>query len=216
MIIIKTANGTEFINEAETKWITHNKDNAEVLFAHPLESHQKIFQVESVLYTNKENTEYEDNGLALTAALKDRQFYGQLQQSTEEFAEQLYRSRSELEIFIIQREELFTKDYEKAFVKRIREKIKERPGTCHQELTQFQDMSFFNEIRKNADQYGKEVTKWVESMTARLCELDAEISKKCREIYELETENTSLKYKIKRMTLRGLWERIINKDIKSV
>ena len=208
MIIIKTANGTEFINEAFIKSLTHAKDSAIVDTGNLI----KIHQVESVIYTTKNDTEYVDNGLALTAALKDKEYYNQLRQSAQDFAKRLYDRQNELELFILRNENLFTKNYDKNFIERIRDEKNDR-GTCEQELFKLQDMPYYTSIRKEADQYGNEIADLIESLYTKISELDGQIFNKNMDIQKLKIEIVSLEGKIKRLSLRGLWERIINKNV---
>ena len=88
MIIIRTANGCEFINDEDVTRVTHDKKKAEVCFyrgALPF----TITQVVSVTYTTKKDAEYEDKGSLLTAALKDLDFNRQLSKMYEGYAKRL-------------------------------------------------------------------------------------------------------------------------------
>ena len=71
MIIVKTSNGDRFINEAETKQVSHNKDNAQVEVwpskwgNQPHQPQYYIIEhVESVIYTTQE-IKWKDEGSEL-------------------------------------------------------------------------------------------------------------------------------------------------------
>ena len=65
MIVIKTANGDRFINEAEVKAVKHDKQHALVLITYKDGTMDGAYQVESMTYTNKTEAEVRDKGLVL-------------------------------------------------------------------------------------------------------------------------------------------------------
>ena len=211
MIIIRTANGCEFINDEDVTRITHNKKVAEVCIyrgALPF----TITQVVSVTYTTKKDAEYEDKGSLLTAALKDLDFNRQLSKMYEGYAKKLYESRNTLERFILRKHdnELSEETY-KAFIINLLEERKQRQGdTLDEEFGTF-DLDNWHGKKKHAEEFGKEVTSWFEDMTRQISEktaenfkFDIEIRGKWRIIKQQQDE-------IERLKQRTLWERITRK-----
>ena len=211
MIIIRTANGCEFINDEDVTRITHDKKKAEVCFykgAFPT----TITQVVSVTYTTKKDAEYEDKGSLLTAALKDLDFNRQLSKMYEGYAKKLYESRNTLERFILRKHdnELSEETY-KAFIINLLEERKQRQGdTLDEEFGTF-DLDNWHGKKKHAEEFGKEVTSWFEDMTRQISEKtadetmkDIDMRGKRRIIQEQQDE-------IKRLKQRTLWERITRK-----
>lgn len=211
MIIIRTANGCEFINDEDVTRITHDKKKAEVcIYRGALPC--TITQVVSVTYTTKKDAEYEDKGSLLTAALKDLDFNRQLSKMYEGYAKRLYESRNTLERFILRKHdnELSEETY-KAFIINLLEERKQRQGdTLDEEFGTF-DLDNWHGKKKHAEEFGKEVTSWFEDMTRQISEETAKNFKfnmerrgKQRIIQEQQDE-------IKRLKLRTLWERITRK-----
>ena len=211
MIIIRTANGCEFINDENISRITHDKKKAEVcIYRGALPC--TITQVVSVTYTTKKDAEYEDKGSLLTAALKDLDFNRQLSKMYEGYAKRLYESRNTLERFILRKHdnELSEETY-KAFIINLLEERKQRQGnTLDEEFGTF-DFDNWHGKKKHAEEFGKEVTSWFEDMTRQISEetadgtmKDIEMRKKRRVIQEQQDE-------IKRLKQRTLWERITRK-----
>ena len=211
MIIVRTANGCEFINDTDVSRITHDKKKAEVcIYRGALPC--TITQVVSVTYTTKKDAEYEDKGSLLTAALKDLDFNRQLSKMYEGYAKRLYESRNTLERFILRKHdnELSEETY-KAFIVNLLEERNHRQGnTLDEEFGTFDLDNWFGK-KKNAEEFGKEVTSWFEDMTRQISEETAKNFKfnmerrgKQRIIQEQQDE-------IKRLKQRTLWERITRK-----
>ena len=211
MIIIRTANGCEFINDEDVTRITHNKKVAEVCFyrgALP----GTITQVVSVTYTTKKDAEYEDKGSLLTAALKDLDFNRQLSKMYEGYAKKLYESRNTLERFILRKHdnELSEETY-KAFIINLLEERKQRQGdTLDEEFGTF-DLDNWHGKKKHAEEFGKEVTSWFEDMTRQINEKTAENFKLDSEIWGKRRIIKQQQDEIERLKLRSLWERITRK-----
>ena len=211
MIIIRTANGCEFINDEEITRITHDKKKAEVCFyrgALPF----TITQVVSVTYTTKKDAEYEDKGSLLTAALKELDFNRQLSKMYEGYAKKLYESRNTLERFILRKHdnELSEETY-KAFINNLLEERKQRQGdTLDEEFGTF-DFDNWQGKKKHAEEFGKEVTSWFEDMTRQISEKTAENFKFDMEMREKRRVIKQQQDEIERLKLRSLWERITRK-----
>ena len=211
MIIIRTANGCEFINDENISRITHDKKKAEVcIYRGALPC--TITQVVSVTYTTKKDAEYEDKGSLLTAALKDLDFNRQLSKMYEGYAKRLYESRNMLERFILRKHdnELSEETY-KGFIINLLEERKQRQGdTLDEEFGTF-DFDNLQGKKKHAEEFGKEVTSWFEDMTRQISEKtadgimkDIEMREKLRIIQQQQNE-------IERLKQRTLWERITRK-----
>ena len=211
MIIVRTANGCEFINDEDVTRITHNKKVAEVCFyrgALPC----TITQVVSVTYTTKKDAEYEDKGSLLTAALKDLDFNRQLSKMYEGYAKKLYESRNTLERFILRKHdnELSEETY-KAFIINLLEERKQRQGdTLDEEFGTF-DLDNWYGKKKHAEEFGKEVTSWFEDMTRQISEKTAENFKFDMEIRGKRRVIKQQQDEIERLKLRSLWKRITRK-----
>ena len=211
MIIIRTANGCEFINDEDVTRITHDKKKAEVcIYRGALPC--TITQVESVTYTTKKDAEYEDKGSLLTAALKDLDFNRQLSKMYEGYAKKLYESRNTLERFILRKHdnELSEETY-KAFIINLLEERKQRQGdTLDEEFGTF-DLDNWCGKKKNAEEFGKEVTSWFEDMTRQISEKTAENFKFDMEIRGKRRVIKQQQDEIERLKQRTLWERITRK-----
>lgn len=211
MIIIRTANGCEFINDKDIMSITHDKKKAEVCIYKGVLPFT-ITQVVSVTYTTKKDVEFEDKGSLLTAALNDLDFYRQQSRMYEGYAKRLYESRNMLERFILRKHdnELSEETY-KAFIINLLEERKQRQGETFYGEFGIYDIERSHDMKKHAEEFGKEVTSWFEDMTRQINEktsenlkLDSEIWGKRRVIQEQQDE-------IKRLKQRTLWERITRK-----
>ena len=211
MIIVRTANGCEFINDEDVTRITHNKKVAEVCFyrgALPF----TITQVVSVTYTTKKDAEYEDKGSLLTAALKELDFNRQLSKMYEGYAKKLYESRNTLERFILRKHdnELSEETY-KAFIINLLEERKQRQGnTLDEEFGTF-DLDNWYGKKKNAEEFGKEVTSWFEDMTRQISEKTADGTMKDIKMREKRRIIQEQQDEIERLKQRTLWERITRK-----
>ena len=212
MIIVRTANGCEFINDEDVTRITHDKKKAEVCFYRGAGLPCTITQVVSVTYTTKKDAEFEDKGSLLTAALKDLDFNRQLSKMYEGYAKRLYESRNTLERFILRKHdnELSEETY-KAFIINLQEERKQRQGNTFDEESGTYDFEHLRDMRKHTEEFGKEVTSWFEDMTRQISEETAKNFKfnmerrgKQRIIQEQQDE-------IKRLKQRTLWERITRK-----
>lgn len=211
MIIVRTANGCEFINETDISRITHDKKKAEVcIYRGALPC--TITQVVSVTYTTKKDAEYEDKGSLLTAALKDLDFNRQLSKMYEGYAKRLYDSRNTLERFILCKHdnELSEETY-KAFIINLLEERKQRQGDTLDEEFGTYDFEHLRDMRKHTEEFGKEVTSWFEDMTLQISEKDYELVKKDMEIREKRGIIWQQQYEIEQLKQRTLWERITRK-----
>lgn len=211
MIIVRTANGCEFINETDISRITHDKKKAEVCIyrgACP----STITSVVSVTYTTKKDAEYEDKGSLLTAALKDLDFNRQLSKLYVGYAKRLYESRNMLEIFILRKHdnELSEETY-KAFIINLLEERKQRQGDTFDEESGTYDMERLHGMRKQTEEFGNLVTSWFDDMTLQISEKDYELVKKDMEIREQRKTIAEQQVEIELLKQRTLWERITRK-----
>ena len=197
MIVITTANGDRFINEAEVKSVSHNKEYAAVLITFKDGTTQGVYQVEGMLYTNKSDKEIHDIGLMLGGARQDAEYYHQLNESAENFVEELQRWRNELENFILGYLGQPDEPYAVRFVKELEEKREERPDYQRDELERYRDRPWFNKLRADCKQKGDEAEKEFARLTAKIQQLE-DMNRRYREADE-------------RIMKRNLWERIINK-----
>jgi hypothetical protein len=203
MIIIRTANGCEFINDEDISRITHNKKEAKVyIYKGPFPS--TIKQVVSITYTTKKDKEYEDKGSLLTAALKDVDYFRKMSHDYESYAKRLYANRDELERFIIRKDEdKVSESSYRCFIDNILKERNERPNRMDDEINIY-DIEYHHSMIDNAEKFGKEVTSWFEDMTLQISEKDMKISEQRKIIAEQQGE-------IKRLKQRTLWERITRK-----
>ena len=211
MIIVRTANGCEFINDENISRITHDKKKEEVcIYRGALPC--TITQVVSVTYTTKKDAEYEDKGTLLTAALKDLDFNRQLSKMYEGYAKRLYDSRNMLEIFILRKHdnELSEETY-KGFIINLLEERKQRKGNTFDEESGIYDFEHLREMKKHTEEFGKEVTSWFEDMTRQISEKTAENFKFDMEIRGKQRIIKHQQDEIKRLKQRTLWERITRK-----
>ena len=101
MIVIKTANGDRFINEAEVKNVQHNKSACIVTIKFKDGTFDVAYCVESMYYTNKADTEIRDNGLMLGGAIEDSEYWKEMCKSAESFITDLQTWRNDLENFFL-------------------------------------------------------------------------------------------------------------------
>ena len=122
MIVIKTANGDRFINEAEVKNVQHNKSACIVTIKFKDGTFDVAYGVESMYYTNKADTEIRDNGLILGSTTTDKEYWKEMAQSAEQFIQDLQHWRNELENFILGYLGQPDEPYAVRFVKEMEEK----------------------------------------------------------------------------------------------
>ena len=211
MIIIRTANGCEFINDENISRITHDKKKAEVcIYRGALPC--TITQVVSVTYTTKKDAEYEDKGSLLTAALKDLDFNRQLSKMYEGYAKRLYESRNTLERFILcKHDNELSEDTYKTFIINLLEERKQRQGDTFDEESGTYDFEHLRDMRKHTEEFEKEVTSRFEDMTRQISEITAENFKLDSEIWGKRRIIKQQQDEIERLKLRTLWERITRK-----
>ena len=211
MIIIRTANGCEFINDENISRITHDKKKAEVcIYRGALPC--TITQVVSVTYTTKKDVEFEDKGSLLTAALKDLDFNRQLSKMYEGYAKRLYDNRNTLERFILRKHDNnLSEETYKAFIINLLEERKQRQGNTFDEESGTYDFEHSRDMRKHTEEFGKEVTSWFEDMTRQISEKTADGTMKDIDIREQRRVIKQQQDEIKRLKQRTLWERITRK-----
>ena len=199
MIVIKTANGDRFINEAEVKNVQHNKSACIVTIKFKDGTFDVAYQVEAMYYTNKADTELRDNGLMLGSVTTDKEYWKEMAQSAEQFVERLIERRNDLENFIFEVKEHpdSSPEYRERFIERIREERNERPGYKGDELRKYRDYPYFQKVREESHLKGDEAEKQFAQLTKNL-QTQTEWADRYKEANE-------------RLMKRNLWERIINK-----
>ena len=199
MIVIKTANGDRFINEAEVKNVQHNKSACLVTIKFKDGTFDVAYGVESMYYTNGADTEIRDNGLMLGGAIEDKEYWKEMAQSAEQFVERLIERRNDLENFIFNVEEHpdSSPEYRARFIQEIREERNERPGYKKEELQKYRDFPYFHRVRENSKLKGDEAEKQFAQLTKNL-QTQTEWADRYKEANE-------------RIMKRNLWQRIINK-----
>ena len=199
MIVIKTANGDRFINEAEVKNVQHNKSACLVTIKFKDGTFDVAYCVESMYYTNKADTEIRDNGLMLGGAIEDMEYWKEMAHSAEQFVEMLIDRCNELENFIFKVAEHpdSSPEYRDRFIQIIREQRNERPGYKGGELRNYRDYPYFHKVRVDSKLKGDEAEKEFTKLTKAL-HTQREWADRYREAND-------------RIMKRNLWERIINK-----
>ena len=199
MIVIKTTDGIRFINENEVKQVEHRKNGAMVIITYNNGSLDTAFQVESVMYTNKKESEINDHGLVLGAVTADMEYWKERAKCAEYFAERLVDYRSELEHFILsytEKGQFGESSYAAYYLGRIKEKQEERPSSFSGELESYQNLPCFNQVRKNGREKGDKFKKGFNRLTQEIKE-----KQKMLDIYEKS---------IHKLLNRNLWQRIRN------
>ena len=199
MIIIKTANGDRFINESETKSVTHTKEYGNVVITFKDGHIENAFQVESIYYTNKQDVEIRDNGLLMAAVASDVEYYKEMNESAFRYLERVADRRNQMERMVV---EMFespdsSPEYRKRFVDEIKEVWSNRPGTINAELDEHRTMPYYRKLREDSHEKGKEIKKEFVRMSAK--------------IKELEETKERFRKACERLMLRSLWQRIFNK-----
>ena len=199
MIVIKTANGNRFINEAEIKSISHLKERAMVIIDYKNSSSNVVYLVEEMYYTNKSETEVHDYGLMLKAATTDKEYWKEMCKSAEKYVKWLCERRNELECFIINVAEHpdSSPEYRANFIERMRDEIRKRPDTWDDELREHRKHPFYQKVREDSDFKGAET----ENKFIRMAQ-EIEKQQRWSERYREANE---------RLMNRGLWARIMNK-----
>ena len=199
MIVIKTANGDRFINEAEVKNVQHNKSACIVTIKFKDGTFDVAYCVESMYYTNKADTEIRDNGLMLGGAIEDKEYWKEMAQSAEKFVERLIITRNDLENFIFKVAEHpdSSPEYRDRFIQEIREQRNERSGYKGDELRNYRGYPYFNKVRVDSKLKGDEAEKEFKRLTKAL-QTQTEWADRYKEANE-------------RLMKRNLWQRIINK-----
>jgi hypothetical protein len=198
MIVIKTANGDRFINEAEVKNVQHNKSACIVTIKFKDGTFDVAYGVESMYYTNKADTEIRDNGLMLGSTTTDKEYWKEMAQSAEQFVERLIDRRGELESFIL--DYIGTPEvgsYQERFIREMKEARSERANNYEDELRQYRDFPYFRRVREDSKLKGDEAEKEFTKLTKAL-QTQTEFAERYKEAHE-------------RIMKRNLWERIANK-----
>ena len=198
MIVIKTANGDRFINEAEVKNVQHNKSACIVTIKFKDGTFDVAYGVESMYYTNKADTEIRDNGLMLGGAIEDAEYWKEMCKSAEAYVKRVCERRGELECFII--DNIGTPEagsYQERFIREMKEVRSERANNYEDELCQYRDFPYFRRVREDSKLKGDEAEKEFKKLTKAL-QTQTEWADRYKEAHE-------------RTMKRNLWERIINK-----
>lgn len=198
MIVIKTANGDRFINEAEVKNVQHNKPACIVTIRFKDSTFDVAYGVESMYYTNKADTEIRDNGMMLHSAIEDKEYWKEMAKSAEAYVKRLCKRRGELEHFITSRlENQEPGSYEEQFVEEIRDNQLKRANNSEDELQEYRNFPYFQRVREESHLKGDEVEKQFVQLTKNL-QTQTEWADRYKEANE-------------RIMKRNLWQRIVNK-----
>ena len=198
MIVIKTANGDRFINEAEVKNVQHNKSACIVTIKFKDGTFDVAYGVESMYYTNKADTEIRDNGLMLGGAIEDAEYWKEMCKSAEAYVKRVCERRGELENFII--DYIGTPEvgsYQERFIREMKEARSERANNYEDELRQYRDFPYFRRVREDSKLKGDEAEKQFAKLTKNL-QTQTEWADRYKEANE-------------RLMKRNLWQRIVNK-----
>jgi gas vesicle protein len=202
MIVIRTANGTRFVNESEVQSVKHRKKLGMSVIVFKDGHIESDSQVTGILYTNKESTEIRDDGLMIAAIAKDVEYYRSLKDSAEEYLKDMAHYREQYES-IIDRMYEHIKDEEhvelfKNFVEEMREKRSQRSGNVIDELNEKRDgYHYIHKLRVESSEAGKQI--------------EEEFKRMANEIESLSSWAKRHEEAYKRQMKRNLWERIINK-----
>ena len=199
MIVIKTANGDRFINEAEVKNVQHNKSACIVTIKFKDGTFDVAYQVESMYCTNKQDVEIRDNGLLMAAVASDVEYYKEMNESACRYLKEVADRRNQMERMVVEMYESLdgSPEYRKRFVDEIKEVWSNRPGTIKAELDEHRTMPYYHKLRQDSHEKGKEIEKEFVRMSAKIKELE-----EWKERYRKAGE---------RLMLRNLWQRIFNK-----
>ena len=198
MIVIKTANGDSFINESEINEVRHNKSGCIVIVNYKNGTHDVLYRVESLYYTNKSDIEVRDNGLMLGAITTDKEYWNEMAKSAESYVERLCQRRSELEYFILRY--IGTPEegsYQKRFIEEMKENMSKRANNYEDELRNYRDYPYFQKVRQDSKLKGDEAEKCFDQLTKNL-QTQTQWADRYREANE-------------RIMKRNLWQRILNK-----
>ena len=200
MIVIKTANGDRFINEAEVKNVQHDKSACIVTIKFKDGTFDVAYGVESMYYTNKADTEIRDNGLMLGGAIEDSEYWRERCKSAEAYVKRVCERRDELERFIL--DYIGTPEagsYQERFIREIKDVRSERANNYEDELRQYRDFPYFRRIREDSKLKGDEAEKEFTKLTKAL---------------QTQTEWADRYKKAgERIMKRNLWQRIVNKKM---
>ena len=166
MIVIKTANGGRFINEAEVKNVQHDKSACIVTIKFKDGTFDVAYCVESMYYTNKADTEIRDNGLMLGGAIEDYEYWKEMCKSAESYVKRVCERRGELESFILNY--IGTPEagsYQERFIREMKEARSERDNNYEDELSNYRD---FHKVRVDSKLKGDEAEKEFKRLTKAL------------------------------------------------
>lgn len=202
MIVIKTANGTRFVNESEVQSVEHKKKLMVSVITFKDGHMESDSQVIEILYTNKQDKEIRDGGLMIAAIAKDVEYYRDLKDSAEEYLKDMAHYREQYES-IIDRMYEHIKDEEhvelfKNFVEEMREKRRQRSGNVIDELDEKRgEYPYFLKLRQECSEAGKQI--------------EEEFKRMVNEIEGLARWGKRREEANERLMKRNLWERIVNK-----
>jgi hypothetical protein len=202
MIVIKTANGTRFVNESEVQSVEHKKKLMVSVITFKDGHMESDSQVIEILYTNKQDKEIKDDGLMMQAIASDAKYYRELNDSAEQYLKTMAHYRGQYED-IIDRMYEHIKDKEneeflKNFVEEMREKRRQRSGNVIDELDEKRgEYPYFHKLRLESSEAGKQI--------------EEEFKRMSNEIEGLARWGKRREDANERLMKRNLWERIINK-----
>jgi hypothetical protein len=119
-----------------------------------------------------------------------------------------------LERFILRKHDNgLSEETYKAFIINLLEERKQRQGNTFDEEFRriYDDLERYHDMRKHAEEFGKEVTSWFEDMTRQISEKTAENFKFDMEIRGKRRVIKQQQDEIERLKQRSLWERITRK-----
>ena len=202
MIVIRTANGTRFVNESEVQSVEHKKKLMVSVITFKDGHMESDTQVIEILYTNKQDKEIKDDCLMMQAIASTAKYYRELKDSAEEYLKDMAHYREQYES-IIDRMYEHIKDEEhvelfKNFVEEMREMRSQRSGNVIDELNKKRgEYPYFCTLRQKCSEEGKQI--------------EEEFKRMSNEIEGLARWGKRREDAIERLMKRNLLERIINK-----
>ena len=209
MIIIKTLNGTTFVNEEEIKSIRHDKYTATVQIVYKNTGFNRVHditQVERVTFTKKADTFIQEDNSLVEALSQDIEYFRQWKFYAYKLLDDMEEYREKLENHIISLESIQNNNQLRLSLSLIYKDVctaqEKRPKGIDLELRAYWPNESFEVIKESMKENGQKSVKQFQQLNMLACRVNG-----------LEGKIKTLNNIIDRLMARSLWQRIRNKQV---
>ena len=223
MIIVKTSNGDELLNDKEILRLRHDKENHFVYVSsksetskfgiHAIHDDMTVDQVESVIYINDATgTERKDDGSEVKFLRQQLADEKNLSSFMHTMAKQIESHLRDIASDII-REVNYGDEIPTEIRKRLRDIAEESKAYSLDDNKWWERRQYMEKHQQQAEAEAArtaELNEKVEQQAFRILELEATLDQTKRRLKFSESENRSLQEKNDELESRNLWQRIFN------